>query len=299
MSNRNGGGMGFSVVTYNIQYGFGMDGRYDLDRIVAAIRDADVIALQEVTRRMPNNNMVDMVAEITERLPGHFHVYGAPFGIDLGSSVENGQAVNRHFQFGNMLLSRTPIRATRTLLLPRTATDDVLNFQRCALEAVVDTPAGPVRFYCVHLDHVSVEERLEQIAYLKSLAQHHGHLGGAATGLSTFGFPEVPRPDHALLLGDFNLEPESAEYVALCGTASDEYGRSRGTRNFVDVTRPEGSAIAETLTWFDPQGAKRPKRIDYVFTTASLAPHCRDPRVDETDAGSDHRPVWIDIAADT
>ena len=35
-------------VTYNIQYGLGEDGRYDLDRIAAAVEDADVIALQEV-----------------------------------------------------------------------------------------------------------------------------------------------------------------------------------------------------------------------------------------------------------
>ena len=37
-------------VSYNIQYGKGRDGRFDLARIADAVRAADVIALQEVER---------------------------------------------------------------------------------------------------------------------------------------------------------------------------------------------------------------------------------------------------------
>ncbi|MCH8106878.1 MAG: endonuclease/exonuclease/phosphatase family protein, partial [Chloroflexi bacterium] len=36
------------LVTYNIRYSLGKDGAYDLERIVAAVRGADIIALQEV-----------------------------------------------------------------------------------------------------------------------------------------------------------------------------------------------------------------------------------------------------------
>ena len=42
--------MTVKVVTYNIQYGVGLDGRYDLERIIDAVKDADIIAFQEVTR---------------------------------------------------------------------------------------------------------------------------------------------------------------------------------------------------------------------------------------------------------
>ncbi|TIX17052.1 MAG: EEP domain-containing protein, partial [Mesorhizobium sp.] len=44
------------LVTYNIQYGIGLDDRYDVSRIADAVRGADVIALQEVTRNNPRNN---------------------------------------------------------------------------------------------------------------------------------------------------------------------------------------------------------------------------------------------------
>ncbi|MGO8586948.1 endonuclease, partial [Rhizobium ruizarguesonis] len=39
-----------NFASYNIQYGFGLDGRYDLTRIARSLEGADVIALQEVTR---------------------------------------------------------------------------------------------------------------------------------------------------------------------------------------------------------------------------------------------------------
>ena len=50
------------LVTYNIQYGIGLDGRFDLGRIADAVRGADLIALQEVSRNNPSNGGVDMVA---------------------------------------------------------------------------------------------------------------------------------------------------------------------------------------------------------------------------------------------
>src|SRR5690606_8979325 len=98
------------VVSYNIQYGTGLDGRYDIGRIAEAVRDADVIALQEVCRNNPRNGGRDMVAELTAALPDRFFVYGPNFEADIGSQVKNGRAETRMFQFGNMILSRTPIR---------------------------------------------------------------------------------------------------------------------------------------------------------------------------------------------
>ena len=75
------------VVSYNIQYGTGLDGRYDIGRIAEAVRDADVIALQEVCRNNPRNGGRDMVAELTAALPDRFFVYGPNFEADIGSQV--------------------------------------------------------------------------------------------------------------------------------------------------------------------------------------------------------------------
>ncbi len=56
------------LVSYNIQYGLGKDGAYDLDRITDEIRDADIIALQEVERFWKRSGMVDESRAIADRL---------------------------------------------------------------------------------------------------------------------------------------------------------------------------------------------------------------------------------------
>lgn len=292
---RSGAGT-MQCVTYNVHFGVGMDGNYDLARIADEVRGADLIALQEVSRNNPQNGAADMVAGLAGLLPGYFFVFGSPYQVNLGSHMDGDNAVSSYFEFGNMVLSKTPILSSRNLLLPRTRTYDMLNLQRGALEAMVETPLGPVRFYSVHLDHVSRRERLAQIAFLKDRVLGYGREGGAVTGLSSLGFPEPPHPEHAVLMGDFNFEPETPEYVALCGETDPQFGRPANADNFRDVSIPDGTAAVDSHSWFDPEGAMAPKRIDFCFTTAELAGHTGKARVDTQATGSDHRPVWIEIA---
>ena len=47
------------LVSYNIQYGRGRDGVFDLQRIAAAVAGADIIALQEIERYWQRSGMVD------------------------------------------------------------------------------------------------------------------------------------------------------------------------------------------------------------------------------------------------
>ncbi len=282
-------------VTYNVQYGIGLDGRYDVARIAEAVRGADVIALQEVSRNNPNNGGRDMVAELGELLPEYFAVFGAPFRIEMGSSLEGSRAVTRHFEFGNMVLSKTPILASRNLLLPRTRTFDRLNLQRGALEALVATPFGPVRFYSLHLDHTSPTERIAQIRFLLEKVLAYATEGGAVTGVSEMGFPEPPHPEEFVLMGDFNLQPGSPEYVAMTGLRDVEFGIARRAGHPVDASP---AAEADRITWIDPKRPDDPKRrrcLDYCFVYAGLAPKVKACTVDTDAVGSDHRPVWTEI----
>ncbi|MCV0395231.1 MAG: endonuclease/exonuclease/phosphatase family protein [Rhizobiaceae bacterium] len=287
-------------VTYNIQYGIGLDGRYDLERIVDAVRGADLIALQEVTRNSPENQGRDMVAEMIALLPDYFHVFGAPYGVDMGSAVEEGVAVTRAFEFGNMILSRAPILATRNLLLPRMRTYDRINLQRGALEALVAAPFGPVRFYSVHLDHTSPAERIAQIRFLMGRATRYSIEGGAVTGTSERGFPEPPHPDDFVLMGDFNTEPDSPEYREITGIPDVDYGQTRRAGLAVDAAIASGDTkTGRTITWIDSRRQDDPTRrrcLDYCFVHPGLAPRIRGCRVDEAAVGSDHRPVWLELA---
>jgi endonuclease/exonuclease/phosphatase family metal-dependent hydrolase len=286
------------LVSYNIQYGIGLDGRYDLARIVDAVREADVIALQEVARNIPNNGGRDMVAEIAEALPDRFFVYGSNFEANIGSHVEDGRAVTTMFQLGNMILSKTPIQLSRNLLLPRSRSLEALNFQRGALEALIDTPLGLIRFYSTHLDHRSPAERMKQARFLRERVLSYPLEGGGLSGLKEVGLPEPPAGEAFLVAGDFNMLAGSAEYGALCGAPDPEFGLPLTADLFVDAAVRLGAGGDDLVSWVDPerpQDVTRHKRIDYIFSSASLAPALKTYRVDRQAVGSDHLPIWLEF----
>ncbi|TPI16571.1 endonuclease/exonuclease/phosphatase family protein [Mesorhizobium sp. B4-1-1] len=285
------------VVTYNIQFGIGLDGKYDLGRIADAVRGADVIALQEVTRNNPRNGGRDMVAEIGEALPDYFAAYGSNFEVNIGSRLENGRAVSTSFQLGNMVLSKTPIHLSRNLLLPRSRSLETMNFQRGALEALIETPLGFIRFYSTHLDHRSPVERQGQIRFLRQRLLNYTLEGGGLSGIPEIGLPDLPYPEAFIVMGDFNMLTGSPEYVELAGRPDHEFGMPLTADLAVDVA--QRLAVADLVTWVDPDrpGDKsRHKCIDYVFTSASLAKSLQRLWSDREAVGSDHLPLWAELS---
>jgi endonuclease/exonuclease/phosphatase family metal-dependent hydrolase len=284
------------IVSYNIQYGIGLDGKYDVGRIADAVRGADVIALQEVTRNNPRNGDRDMVAEIGEALPDYFAAYGSNFEVNIGSRLENGRAISTSFQLGNMVLSKTPIHLSRNLLLPRSRSLETMNFQRGALEALIETPLGFIRFYSTHLDHRSPVERQGQIRFLRQRLLNYALEGGGLSGIPEIGLPDLPYPEAFIVMGDFNMLPGSPEYVELAGRPDHEFGMPLTADLAVDVA--QRLAVADLITWVDPDrpGDKsRHKCIDYIFTSASLAKSLQRLWSDRDAVGSDHLPLWAEL----
>jgi endonuclease/exonuclease/phosphatase family metal-dependent hydrolase len=281
------------LVSYNIQYGMGRDGVFDPDRIAASVVDADIIALQEVSRGLAQNGGADLVALMKDRLPGHFAAFAAAMDIDGGSGIVDGRTVTRRRQFGNMILSRWPILATRNLLLPRTRSFDRANFQRAALEALIVTPLGPLRIYDVHLDHIHHEERMLQITHLKERIFAYPMEGGAITGAAEYGEPELPHPEDFILLGDFNMTPDSPEYVLMAGGVDHAEGRRIVAHHPVDasvIDGPEGE-----VSWIDTHRPERRGRLDYCFVSTGIAHRVRRSWIDTQALGSDHFPVWVEM----
>ena len=157
------------IATYNIQYGRGKDGRFDIARVVEAVESADIIALQEVERFWPRTGMVDQPAEIAARLPQHYWVYAPFFDMHVDTDEETEPRDNRRRQFGPMLLSRRPILWSRAHHFRKIATFNRFNMDTGALEGIVETKAGPVRFFSLHLSALDVRERLLQAESLLAI----------------------------------------------------------------------------------------------------------------------------------
>ena len=284
-------------VTYNIQYSKGKDGRFDLGRIADAIGEADVIALQEVVRNIEGIPDRDQPARLGELLSNYYWVYGPTVDLDASTRSVDGSVQNRRGQFGNMVLSRWPILSSRLLLLPRIRTYEANSVQRGALEAIIDAPSGPVRVYSVHLNPRNPRQRRTEIRYLLPRLFAVPHEGASFTGPGWQGQAEVATPADFVVLGDFNLAPDSPEYSEIVGEQDYYYGPTLTGDRLADTWTQAGNPITEGITWYDEaQDFEWGLKLDYGFVTPGLAPKVTSARIDNEALGSDHQPTWFELA---
>jgi endonuclease/exonuclease/phosphatase family metal-dependent hydrolase len=293
------------LASYNIQYGFGADGRYDVERAARVVADADIIALQEVERFWKRSAGDDQPEILGRLLPDHHWVYGPAFDMDASFRAADGRLVNRRRQFGTMLLSRLPIAWSRLHLLPMQRTLKPLNTQNAALECMIRTPAGPVRFFSIHLAHIGAGERLGQIEFL--MEKHRRALleGGPWSGEDdepgrgwTNGEAEPECPAAAVWMGDFNCEPGSAEYSRIAGDNPYHPDASylAGFSDAAVLGDPEPGSLYSHVK--EIGGRPRRRRLDYCFVGAPLAARVRSHRIDTDEPASDHFPVFVDMDLD-
>ena len=293
------------LVSYNIQYGFGGDGRYDLSRAARIVAGADIIALQEVERHWQRSNFDDQPELLSRLLPDYHWVYGPAFDMDA-SERRDGRIVNRRRQFGTMVLSKLPIVWSRLHALPMRRTLRPLNTRNAALECMIRTPAGPVRVLSLHLAHIAAEERLEQIDYLLAEHRRAPSDGGPWSGIDdeparnwTSGEGEPENPLAAIWMGDFNMEPGSAEYRRIVGSTPYHRGAAY-LDGFVDAAAVASEPAADFHTHVKTIDGKLTKRrLDHCFVGGMFAGRVRSVSADIGEVASDHFPLRIDIDLET
>lgn len=280
------------LLTWNIQWGRGMDGRVDLARIAAEIHAMgvfDVICLQEVAVNfpgLPGSRGEDGMAALTAHLPGYVAVY-AP-----ATDLPDGRGGRR--LFGNALFSRLPVGQVWRHLLPWPADPAVPSMQRVLLEAVIDAPFGPVRVMTTHLEYYSRLQRLAQIDAIRRLhAEASAHALRPRKGLGEEGgsFEVLSRPASALLCGDMNFPAHAEERTRLMAPFV------AGTPAFVDSWQLlHGDAPhAPTVGIHPVDFVDRPECYDFWFLTEDLAPRLRNRYVNAASEASDHQPVWLEL----
>ena len=302
------------IVSYNIRYGLGLDGKYDLKRIADSIGEADIIALQEVERFWRRSGMVDQTELLGNLLPDYYWAYCPAFDIDASERRQDNSILNRRRQFGTMLLSKWPIIATRCIVFPQLGSKQMFNMATGAIEGLVASPIGSLQIYSLHLSALSSRERLLQIdTFLAGHAQSR-RSGGIWTGNGEYADPVEtanyingdwsngdelpPEPEHTLIMGDFNCTVESAEYIRFAGEIDPVYGRGLHSEDLLDSWNVAKNQIGEANTWWPdpPQRAPAiPIRLDYCFVSSGLSSRISKAWVDSNARGSDHKPYWVEI----
>ena len=205
------------------------------------------------------------------------------------------EAARRRRLFGNMILSRLPVLQVFRHLLPWPADPGVKSMQRMALEATLATPFGALRVTTTHLEYYSARQRAAQVERLRDLhreavAQSRATQPGDA---SDGPFEPLPRGAAAVLCGDCNFRPGSADHARLLAPFGD------GTPAYLDawaLAHP-GAPHAPTVGLHDKAQWPQPAfTFDFVCVSADLAPRVRALEVDASSAASDHQPVLLELA---
>jgi endonuclease/exonuclease/phosphatase family metal-dependent hydrolase len=169
------------VLCYNIHYGQGMDGEYDVARLAEVIKAAkpDLVALQEVDVGVKRSGRVHQLQKLGE-LTGLTARYGPTQHYEGGL-------------FGNAVLTRLPILDEHIQPLPYTeATPELQTYPRGALVITVQAPDGkPLRFISTHFQHNVPEDRVEEAKAVNTL------------------FAAESEHQRTILAGDFNSTPDA------------------------------------------------------------------------------------------
>ncbi len=277
------------ILTWNIQCGLGIDGQVDLRRIVSVIKemgDPDVICLQEVCRFMADLDGAgaDQVEALTAGFPGMFPMFGA--------AVERrGQAGPGRASFGNLILTRLPVHQVFRHPLPQPPDTAVKHMPRQAIEATVETAAGPLRVVTTHLEFHSERQRLAQAARLRDLhAEITGNERRPGAQPDDGPYAPPPRPTNCVMCGDFNIVRDDPVYRRMTEPFADGTPQllDAWAWYYPDTPHDPTCGIYDRDQW--PQGAHC---RDFFFVTPDLAERITDIKVDQITDASDHQPVLL------
>ena len=149
------------VLSWNIQWGRGADGKVDLARTASVLRAAgcpEIICLQEVAcgwaglKGQPEP--LDGPALLGAAMPEYQVLYFP--------CLEQGNGAGGVRGFGNLIMSRLPVGRVFRHLLPAPPDSSVPSMQRGCLEVEVAASGGALRILCTHLEYYSKKQRLAQ-----------------------------------------------------------------------------------------------------------------------------------------
>ena len=272
------------LISWNIQWCRGIDGRVDPARIARVARelcDPVVCCFQEVAVNFPalagsaGENQIEM-------LEAQFPGYSAHFAwaVDL----PDGSGGRR--RFGNLILSRLPVQRVLRHSLPWPPEDGVPSMARVAIEAVVEAPWGPVGVTTTHLEYYSAKQRAAQVERLRDLESEKTlHARTTPSDAYSCGpFQPLPRPASSILAGDFNMRPDDPLVARMLETWVDAW----------HVAHPD-APHPPTFCLHGKEHGASPYCCDFVLVSRDLAPRIASMRADPETQASDHQPLFVEF----
>ncbi len=275
------------LITWNIQWARGTDDRVDPRRIIEharAMADFDVLCLQEVAANFPDldgNDATDQFALFADMLPGFTAIKG------IGVDVDDGQGGRK--RFGNLILTRYRVAQALRHLLPWEAAA-TRNMPRVLVEAVAETPLGPVRLMTTHLEYSSPVLRAAQVEGIREAHRMAASRARTPRASGPHTYAPTPNTASAILTGDFNMRPDDPVLARLMAPFDD------GTPPLRDLWPVVmGNAPPPPTAFIVDQTYGPPGCLDYVLATPDLAARARRIVCDVDTRASDHQPILVEF----
>ena len=278
------------VVSWNIHWGCGRDGRIRIHAIIDVLRklNPDVICLQEVAANHPElegSASASQFKQLAGAFGGYHMIEQAPSEIYRN---------NLPRQFGNILLSKFRITQAQRHMLPWPVDlEHGAGMPRGMIETVLEAPGGKLRLLTTHLEYFSPVQRRAQVRRIREL---HEEACARAAVYQPEPDLEPPfqlgfRPGTAIYCGDFNFGPDSEDYRAMVAPAP------AGSLGVLDAWRVRhGDAPrAPTAGLHGFKWPEKPDCYDYFFVTEDLAGRVADISVQSETSASDHQPIVLDL----
>jgi endonuclease/exonuclease/phosphatase family metal-dependent hydrolase len=195
----------------------------------------DLLGLQEVLR-LTANPEADQASEIAAGFG--YEIAYAP-AADYGSGL----------MFGNALLSRYPLRETRTLPLPGIESGE----SRALLYALVETPWGALPVFVTHLNW-KLHHGVYRLAQVRFIVERIFELAP----VDESRLPPV-------LMGDMNADPDSDEMRFLRGLACVEGRSVYFADSWIYAGDTSPGFTFDRRNPFAALAHEPPRRIDYIY----------------------------------
>jgi hypothetical protein len=211
---------------------------------------------------------------------------GAPaagFTAIPGIAVDTAAPDGSRRSFGNMILSRLPVRQATRVQLPCPSDPDVSHMPRMLLEAVVRAPFGLLRVMTTHLEYYSALQREAQVEGLRARhAEASAHARrDRAVDRSEGPFHSQAQTPSAILTGDFNAAPPTPPTRACSRPSTSGHRPSRTPgRRCIPASRTRRPSACTTAS----SGPSLHLRLSPAATCGAAA----GDRVNVT--GVDHQP---------
>ncbi|MFX1571718.1 MAG: endonuclease/exonuclease/phosphatase family protein [Promethearchaeota archaeon] len=209
---------------WNIHTAIGADDSFQINRLIQDIKenDPDILGLNEVDLGALKTSFIDMPSYIAHEL-NMYYFFGFTF----------------YKHYGDVILSKYPILEAKIISLPLAIPSER---PRSLIRAEIQVNSSIWVIFVTHLSTNS-EDRLVQVPFIVNEIEK-----------------EIPFK-RIIWMGDFNLEPDSTEYLLINSTSS---------LNFTDTYRLLNSDPGFTGDFDDNYNPH--KRIDYIMCSPDLNP---------------------------